>query len=123
MPTALGRTRRSLLPILAGLACRSKLLRKSRTSWLPGLQLYTVRDLLSADRESTLKSVADIGYREVELRRVGWRHGSRHASEFEALQAGCRRQFTQATTGFGWISLPFSKRRALSERAFWCARR
>jgi sugar phosphate isomerase/epimerase len=35
--------------------------------WLPGLQLYTVRDLFSADMEGTLKSVADIGYREVEL--------------------------------------------------------
>src|SRR5882724_10343329 len=67
MPTALGSTRRSLLPILAGLALPLEALAQSRTSWLPGLQLYTVRDLLSADMEGTLKSVADIGYREVEL--------------------------------------------------------
>jgi sugar phosphate isomerase/epimerase len=33
----------------------------------PGLQLYTVRDLLGKDFEGTLKRVADIGYREVEM--------------------------------------------------------
>jgi len=55
------------LPILAGLALPLEALAQSRTSWLPGLQLYTIRDLLGADREGTLKSVADIGYREVEL--------------------------------------------------------
>jgi sugar phosphate isomerase/epimerase len=31
------------------------------------VQLYTVRDLLDADRDGTLRSVAEIGYREVEL--------------------------------------------------------
>src|SRR4029453_16973462 len=67
MPAALGHTRRSLLPTLAGLAVPRGALAQSRPSWRPGLQLYTVRDALSADREGTLKSVADIGYREVEL--------------------------------------------------------
>ena len=67
MPAALGHTRRSLLPLLAGLAWPLGALAQSRASWRPGLQLYTVRDALRADREGTLKSVADIGYREVEL--------------------------------------------------------
>ena len=40
---------------------------QSRPSWRPGLQLYTVRDALDVDVEGTLKRVADIGYREVEL--------------------------------------------------------
>ena len=67
MPAALGHTRRSLLPLLAGLALPLKVLAQSRPSWRPGLQLYTVRDALSADLEGTLRRVADIGYREVEL--------------------------------------------------------
>jgi sugar phosphate isomerase/epimerase len=36
-------------------------------SWLPGLQLFTVRDALAADPDGTLRRVADTGYREVEL--------------------------------------------------------
>jgi sugar phosphate isomerase/epimerase len=67
MPPTLGRTRRSLLPVLAGLALPRDLLAQSRPSWRPGLQLYTVRDALGADMEGTLKSVAGVGYREVEL--------------------------------------------------------
>lgn len=63
----LARTRRSLLPILAGLAVSRIVLAQSRPSWRPGLQLYTVRDALDADLGGTLKRVADIGYREVEL--------------------------------------------------------
>lgn len=71
-----GQTRRSLLPVLAGLASSLALplpvlplpvLAQSRPSWRPGLQLYTVRDALAADLEGTLRRVADIGYREVEL--------------------------------------------------------
>ena len=64
---SLGRTRRSLLPALAGLAVPLDTLAQSRTAWRAGLQLYTVRDALGADLESTLRSVADVGYREVEL--------------------------------------------------------
>jgi len=60
------RSRRSLLPILAGLAFPLEALAQSRPSWLPGLQLYTVRDALAADLEGTLRRVAEIGYREVE---------------------------------------------------------
>lgn len=36
-------------------------------AWRPGLQLFTVRDALAADPDGTLRRVADIGYREVEL--------------------------------------------------------
>lgn len=35
-------------------------------SWLPGLQLFTVRDPLAADADGTLRQVAEVGYREVE---------------------------------------------------------
>ena len=64
---ALGHTRRSLLPVLAGLAVSRELLAQPQPSWRPGLQLYTVRDPLGADLEGTLRRVAAIGYREVEL--------------------------------------------------------
>jgi sugar phosphate isomerase/epimerase len=60
-------TRRSLLPILTGLAVSSNVLAQSHSSWRPGLQLYTVRDALNADLDGTLRRVADTGYREVEL--------------------------------------------------------
>lgn len=52
--------------MLAGLGLSRGVLAQSR-SWLPGLQLYTVRDSLAADPDRTLRRVADIGYREVEL--------------------------------------------------------
>jgi sugar phosphate isomerase/epimerase len=60
-------SRRSFLPILTGLALPLGALAQPRPSWRPGLQLYTVRDALGADRERTLESVARTGYREVEL--------------------------------------------------------
>jgi sugar phosphate isomerase/epimerase len=53
--------------MLAGLALPLEVLAQPRASWRPGLQLYTVRDALDADMEGTLRRVADIGYREVEL--------------------------------------------------------
>jgi hypothetical protein len=56
-----------LLPVLAGLALPLDVLAQPRTSWRPGLQLYTVREALAADVEGTLRRVADTGYREVEL--------------------------------------------------------
>lgn len=59
-------TRRALLPLLAGLGLSCGGLAQSR-SWLPGLQLYTVRDPLATDPEGTLRRVARAGYREVEL--------------------------------------------------------
>jgi len=65
-----GPTRRSLLPFLAGFSLLPDILAQSRTSWRPGLQLYTVRDALEADMEGTLRRVAGIGYREVELARL-----------------------------------------------------
>jgi len=55
------------LAALAGLALPHELLAQPRPSWRPGLQLYTVRDTLDADLEGTLRTVAAIGYREVEL--------------------------------------------------------
>jgi sugar phosphate isomerase/epimerase len=52
--------------MLAGLGLADPGLAQSRT-WRAGLQLWTVRDLLRTDLDGTLRSVADIGYREVEL--------------------------------------------------------
>jgi sugar phosphate isomerase/epimerase len=66
-PMSFGRTRRSLLPALAGLAVPLDALAQSRTAWRAGLQLYTVRDALGSDLEGTLRHIADVGYREVEL--------------------------------------------------------
>jgi sugar phosphate isomerase/epimerase len=62
-----GHTRRSFLPVLAGLALSPDVLAQPRAPWRPGLQLYTVRDALDTDLDGTLRRVADIGYREVEL--------------------------------------------------------
>lgn len=41
--------------------------RAEETAIEPGLQLYTVRDLLAADFAGTLQTVADLGYREVQV--------------------------------------------------------
>lgn len=62
-----GMTRRSVVSILAGLGLADEGVAQVSASWHPGLQLYTVRDLLSADLNGTLKRVAEIGYREIEL--------------------------------------------------------
>ncbi len=51
--------------MLAGLGLSREILAQPR-SWLPGLQLYTVRDALAADPDGTLRQVARLGYREVE---------------------------------------------------------
>lgn len=53
--------------MLVGFAAPLGVLAQPRPSWRPGLQLYTVREALAADVESTLRRVADVGYREVEL--------------------------------------------------------
>jgi sugar phosphate isomerase/epimerase len=58
--------RRSLLPLLAGLGVSPEAGAQTPMP-LPGLQLYTVRDALRADLDGTLRTIADIGYREVEL--------------------------------------------------------
>jgi sugar phosphate isomerase/epimerase len=55
------------LPALAALVLSRDLLAQPWPSWRPGLQLYTVRDALGTDLDGTLRSVAAIGYREVEL--------------------------------------------------------
>ena len=54
------------MPLLAGLGFSRGVFAQPR-SWLPGLQLFTVRDSLAADPDGTLRRVADTGYREVEL--------------------------------------------------------
>jgi sugar phosphate isomerase/epimerase len=51
---------------VAGLALPFDAVARSRKPWRPGLQLFTVRDLLRADMDGTLRSVAEIGYRSVE---------------------------------------------------------
>src|SRR5262245_56070019 len=66
MPAAPGLTRRSLLPVLAGLALPFDAVARPPAPWLPGLQLFTVRDVLRADMDGTLRRVAEIGYRSVE---------------------------------------------------------
>ena len=55
------------MPVFAGLAVSGDLIAQPRPAWRPGLQLYTVRDALAVDLEGTLRSVAALGYREVEL--------------------------------------------------------
>lgn len=55
------------MPGLAGLALPGDLLAQLRPAWRPGLQLYTVRAALGVDLEGTLRTVAAVGYREVEL--------------------------------------------------------
>lgn len=61
-----GTTRRSVVAALACLGLpRAAVTQPS--GWRPGLQLYTVRDRLAADLAGTLRLVAEIGYREVEL--------------------------------------------------------
>ena len=62
-----GCARRFLLPALAGLALPLDTFAQSRAAWRAGLQLYTVRDALGTDLERTLRRVAEVGYREVEL--------------------------------------------------------
>ena len=64
--------RRSLLPVSVALPLLMGLgaapgARAQTPMPLPGLQLFTVRDALGADLDGTLRRIADIGYREVEL--------------------------------------------------------
>lgn len=58
--------RRSLLPILAALGWPRETLSQPRGPWFAGLQLYTVRHQLGADLDGTLRTIAEIGYLEVE---------------------------------------------------------
>ncbi len=64
-------TRRALLPLVAGFGLAGLGLSRGVFAqphqWLPGLQLFTVRDALATDPDGTLRRVADTGYREVEL--------------------------------------------------------
>jgi hypothetical protein len=81
--------RRSFLVTAAGALAAAA---QSITEWkkLPGIELYTVRDLLTKDFEGTIAKVAEIGYRELEpkqfralLDRHGLRAPSTHADATE----------------------------------------
>lgn len=58
-------TRRTFLPLAAAIGLSRAALAQPR-AWRPGLQLYTVRDALAADPDSTLRRVSQLGYLEVE---------------------------------------------------------
>jgi len=60
--------RREFLAFLAGTTAATRFgCPGPQESRVIGIQLYTVRRLMTADAERTLKALADIGYREVEL--------------------------------------------------------
>ena len=59
--------RRAILANFAAGAAMAIAPASGREVWKIGLQLYTVRDLLKADFEGTLRQVARLGYREVEF--------------------------------------------------------
>src|SRR5690348_18407064 len=67
-----------------------------------GLQLYTVRDLLKTDFEGTLKKVAAIGYKEVELTDFF----GRTSSEVKALLDGLG--LSPVSMHFDYAKLPAS---------------
>ena len=62
--------RRTMLQSLlaaAGYSAMSRHVLMPRAPITPGIQLYTVRSLMSQDAPATLAAIAEIGYREVEL--------------------------------------------------------
>jgi sugar phosphate isomerase/epimerase len=66
MPGGLALPRRSLLPLLTALALPAEAAAQASPRWVPGLQLWSVRDPLGTDRDGTLRRVAEVGYRSVE---------------------------------------------------------
>jgi sugar phosphate isomerase/epimerase len=60
--------RRTFLKTIAGAAAAQCVFSQTAATWKkqPGLELYTVRDLLAKDFEGTIAKVAEIGYKEVE---------------------------------------------------------
>src|SRR5215467_9122703 len=75
-------SRRDFLKTSAALLAGSRIMHAA-PDWKkqPGLELYTVRDLLAKDFEGTIARVAEIGYREVEP--VGY--GDLPPKQFRAL--------------------------------------
>jgi sugar phosphate isomerase/epimerase len=67
-----GLTRRDVLQMIAasgvGALANGRLLAKAPAAL--GVQLYTVREQITKDPEATLKAIADIGYKEVEVLRA-----------------------------------------------------
>jgi sugar phosphate isomerase/epimerase len=64
-----GLTRREVLQLIAassvGAVASERLLAKAPSTL--GVQIYTVRDQFAKDPEATIKAIADIGYKEIEL--------------------------------------------------------
>ena len=64
-----GLTRREVLQLLAasgvGALAGERLLAKAPSTL--GVQIYTVRDQFAKDPDATIKAIADIGYKEIEL--------------------------------------------------------
>ena len=64
-----GLTRREVLQLSAassvGAVASERLLAKAPSTL--GVQIYTVRDQFAKDPEATIKAIADIGYKEIEL--------------------------------------------------------
>src|SRR4029450_8651280 len=64
-----GLTRREVLQLIAasgaGALAGERLLAKAPSTL--GVQIYTVRDQFVKDPEATIKAIADIGYKEIEL--------------------------------------------------------
>ncbi len=113
-------TRRSTLAALGGLAL-SRAAAAQPSGWRPGVQLYTVRDPLRRDLPGTLRRVAEIGFREVELfgpvnpvvpvmaenlRRYGLAAPAMHAG-YEELRDGLDTVVADARTlGAGFVVCP-----------------
>lgn len=115
-PPLVGMTRRTFLATAAALAFAPQLHARSLTAI--GVQLYTVRRLLSADWEGTLAQLAAIGYREVEfagtfgqspeaIRRVLDRHDltapAGHVDKADLLGASSAALDTAAALGHRWL--------------------
>ena len=84
-----GRTRRSLCRSSPGSPCRAIFLRSHAHRGGPACSSTPYRDALDADREGTLRAVAEIGYREVEL--AGLAGATAHA-----MQASLKRHGLEA---------------------------
>jgi len=87
-------------------------------AWLPsfafaspkikiGLQLYTLRDVISKDVEGTLKQVAELGYQELEL--FGYNDGKvfgKPVSDFAKMVSDLGMKITSGHYGTGLVSMP-----------------
>lgn len=127
----IGMTRRTFLATAAALALTPRLHARSPTAI--GVQLYTVRRLLSADWEGTLAALGAIGYREMEfagtfgqspdaIRRVLDRHHltapAGHADKADLLGASSAALDSAAALGHRWLIVAWiaaAERRTLDD--------